>query len=488
MAKQKSTATAKSKHTSKPTPVPKSPNPSRTPKPLTKTPELMDVQQFIEGDRLKPIPLDLIKTEADADKFLEAVAKALGEPYPTVTIEGVVHEGGINPEEVTGLLKGALSQKCITLDDIQCILTKGIEYIRIYRHLFGYPLILDNHRASHYLDLLLFICELYDPKVNRLRKDRRKLYMVNATKEKGVYKFTPEPTVATRSWEKHLRTDERFQNEYDGVSIDIAAYAPYWAFTMATGCDGDKIWVLAFDKELHFDVEQSRNVATAVKGWYDDQHVELNYDIELINLCTRNKIEMLGTPFYPINGSFCPTEDTRPAHFLAQQITITTKNDSYYVSIPSFYRSSHISELLDKDFADVRFVLEKNLYWGSGKPVSAPPHKNPCPLTEKELGQFAKTAWNLIKKHYPDNTPLQNYNILSTLLMKWWPFSSNYYNPTLANYVREPSSKKYAKNDTLPVFHQVLAEMQQIFASTPLSQKERYRCDRYFSFIEPNDR
>lgn len=472
MAKTMSTSKAKTKIPASPKSKANTPKPSPKPEPAP-----MDVRQFIEGegrkgDRLKPIPVDLIKTESDADKFLRAVGDTLGEPYAE----------GINPEPATSLLTGALSQKCITLDDIQCILTKGIEYIRIYRHLFGYPLMLGYHQSSNFLDLLLFICELHDPQVNRLRKNRRKLYMVNATEKKNDYKFTPEPTVATKSWEKKLRADESFQNEYDGVSIDIAAHAPYWAFSMATGCDGDKLWMLAFNKDLRLDVEQSIKVATAVKGWFDDFRVEQKYDIELLDLCTTNKIEMLGTPFYPINNSFDPTEDTRPAHFLAQQITITTKNDSYIVSIPSFYRSSHISELLDFDFADVRFALEKKLYWGSGKPVSAPPHKNPCPLTEKELGHIAALGWHLIKATYPENSIMQNYLILSTFMKRWWPFTDTIYNPTLNIYVRRPSDKKHSDMVSPVLFSHVQAEMRRLFANAHLSQANRYACDRFFSF------
>jgi hypothetical protein len=530
----------------------------------------IDASLYVDRETrsIKAIPLSKIETKAQALRCIKAIEEFLGE----IRFADVIG----NP--ACEVLHEALFLESIPLADVQKILTLPIQFIQIHdltllQTVGGGSFSAYFTNRAQYLDLLLFVAELHDPSVNRLRKDRRKYdlcchtasgdtskeptvseYETNLIKslesrfKKGLaiqiekdmnkvlvreikkspnkysyqpdldarkieirdtlrpalakqfneqcrkllkirinkhrkafakrhigYEETPEPTVATVAWEKRVREDSDFENWESKInSFQNNMGFSYWAISMGSRCTDSHKWFLVFDANLRLNIAKS--------DFYTKELNDPDYDditkfeaSPFVDFCLEFNLEYAGTPFYPTQTDL--QRSVKPIHFLAQQVSVSFRNNSYQVFIPSFYRSTHIKRLLKADFYDLRFALDGNLFL-KAKAEASVSRTDSCPLTNDEMYRLAKCI-NGIFKEYFNISEAQAYRNTATAMSPWW-VSKIGYNSSLVRAVRPPNKVKTIDKtlEVLPL-REVIQMVSDNFDDINPDTSLRYAFDRY---------
>ena len=369
-------------------------------------------KQFFDNKSgvLKSIPLEYLNSREEILKVLGALLKYANIRYHKLPLR---------------ILQLAYESNCLTQDDITFILNKPIQACQIFEITVGSIESFDpagetqDPYAAHYIDMLLFVAELHNPKVDRLRGERRKFDIVQMMGVKG--KPSPSQTVATMAWEKILRSQyfseskcykcakaseckpeinnkpcNTFENRSNSLAQRVRCYdISYWAFSMATKCKDSGAWFLAFDHDFNLLVDHSINIMKEI-------NVRLSFFAPikegdhkrhwLRQFCIDHVVEFVGTPFYPLETEL--SSDTglppaQPLHFLPQQISIAWLNNSLQINVPTFYKNTHIHSLWEEDFKDVQMALSGNMVFKSKRTAIQPSDDDP-PLTEKEAAEVIK--------------------------------------------------------------------------------------------------
>ncbi len=386
----------------------------------------IDVSPYVEDGRLKPIPRSMLSTLRDANAVLNAVEEYFGE-----WIEGDDQEGNIFSDKYdapTRCLDIALAMNCLSLEQIVSILRLPIDYRSIYKLGIGELVALPYAERlmfgeAQFIDALLFLIELHDPRQNHLSKARRK-YDMSYFGGKD-YKKTPEALVATVAWEKKLRGNKSFYREFLNLHKTVLSDAPYWMFCVTSRYPEGNFWFYAFDENRMLDIKTSIWLTDIIRDTCIDDEEGMGF----IEFCVKYSLEMIGTPFYPYKET-----NLKPAcHFLAQQMSVTWRNNSYEVLIPAFYRHSHIEGLIDTDFADLQFALKSGLRFGAIQKASTS-SRDDSPMAKSDMGCAAKVIYDTLKVD-PEIGKADAFWYTAKAVSRWWGSMPPAVNETLRGFV-----------------------------------------------------
>lgn len=398
--------------------------------------ELLDrIGEFIDtsGHIRTAFPTGGVKGTADASALFERIAL-----HFRFTTEG--------EEPLRGaliwaadFLSRAVQRGCITTEDIDFLVSIPIQFPLIFRDFFGArlcdgtPSDIGQHAAiaAVYVDLLLFISELHEPRVDRLRKKRVRLDVDAMSWARGAKLGegtpSPEPLIATLGWEKLLRDNHEFQEDTRTVIAwmqgQFGKVAPYWTFTLATSIHDAPFLFAAFDAKFRYNSQSTRSVSKSLASRKTRYYVGASTagsvlretENFLLFFCRKYNIETMGTPF--LTPPLCDE-----LHILAQQVVVTHRHNAVEVVIPAFYTGNHLEKYLDRDFYDLDRAISHKL---SVQPVRSvkKPDPNACPLNERELAEAAKVVRKVLEQTH-GLSPYRSYRYAERAMSWWWPWRS----------------------------------------------------------------
>ena len=388
------------------------------------------------------------------------------------------------------LLSLAVEQRLITVDDAVAILSSGLQFIQIYNeHIADYHRQLTytgQHAAAtgHYIDMLLFIVELLDPKTDRLRKKRRRYETCEllwggdvADRPLRTATESPEQLVATWSWEKALRGSRRFGKE----TRDLLSFAadllgvdcPYWVFSPATRCQNTPFMLLAFDQDFRYDGHASKVASASITPAESSR----NKGNPFLDFCHRHNLEMIGTPF------LVPPLDAE-LHILAQQVLVTHRDNTIQVSIPAFYRGSSLTDLLDHDLHDLHLAMKGKSRVRPIKQIKRPATDGTgnalaCALADSEMAAAAKVVRKVLRGCH-GLSPYLAFRYTQSVMSFWWPIEDT--DSRMTKWIRSPKKNLNSSDvkSVLPRRIDIVRMIDRTIGECELTSAEVYAWAKYY--------
>jgi len=402
----------------------------------------------------KPIPFDQLTSK---EGVLDALKAKL-----------VIYKGEDSAAEIIQLLITAYSNDCLSLSDMQVILGKPVPYIHIASDCWlkpEMPEVFDlstqefitpveltprnNLSESHVIDLLLFIAELYDPSIDRLRIARRRHNVLRSSlgydsrKQKDPYLYTVSPAqLCSRMVEKIFYNDKYIQKWSEELISRLPF--PYWVYSAKLGQDSD--WLIGFDENfqcirkeilvnqfLETSIGQKSMEINQFKIYRRDKLDEVCQTFiqtlknVLDTFCKRSELSMIGTPF------FRPC--SKRLHVAAKQVEVS-KGDYIQVHIPWYLAGNHLSTLITDEFADLDMLMGRQerklaecksfkdyrMQIAKGLDESmiriGKPRPNDNTLSEDEIQYGVDCAWrSFVSRGY---SRYSAYEYITQIVAPWW--------------------------------------------------------------------
>jgi len=400
-------------------------------------------------------------------------------------------------DRVVSSLQLAHFRKSLSLEDLKFIFTKRIQFHEIYHACISElpKPVLKNTRlveTSTYIDILLFIAELHDPRTDRLRSSRVKYEF----RRGGTDPRTPEPILATWGWEKMLRNQKEFRRQSKELIAhmkkEYGKIAPYWMFCLATRCPDVDYMVLAFDKKYQFDGKASLEMKKKLDDewdYFDSAYQTDHFKNRLHRFCCHFSMEMVGTPFVH------PQLDDE-LHIYTQTIHVSEHQNQIRAIIPAFYRPNHLGTLLDTDFGDLKAAMEGRTTVRGAKRIRCP-DQGTSPLGDDELIAAMLVARKVLEETFGCSKWL-SYQYIKELVRIWWDREldkkalskkgENYVRHSrLSRVMREPSTPSPGDvKQAIPSRAKIIAQVNsQVDAVSYLRSEE---CHAWYKFIRLDGR
>ena len=235
--------------------------------------------------------------------------------------------------------------------ELRGLLLSGVQWLRLYKDLLGAKLrdahveVIDNDvnainipfpLMSWFIDFILFMVELTDPRINLLTMKRRRYDILHQSMLWDDYGDSPVQEVSQIAWRRHLLHDKDYLQSEKAL---IASMGRTWWVAVASDLirpEGG--WFVCFEKG---DLSKPRLVAPGDKGW------------EWVgNFLAHYQLEMIGTYLGESKGF-------RRFHIMPRRVHVRKSRWGVQVDIPRFYKWENIRYYLDKDFKDLKALLEQ---------------------------------------------------------------------------------------------------------------------------------
>lgn len=302
-------------------------------------------RRFVESDgcTLKPIPAEFLQDMSSMCDVLWRIHNELRRDRKQFR--------DYSYDELTMIPASNDEAEVLSETDIRAFLSFNVQWVKLFKYTAAEriksPDILVDDELSFFLDLLLFVTELHDPKLNLLtRKRRRTLNMHRANSDRGTvdaYIESPIQLVPMIGWRRKLRDDRGFQEDSEKLQRQMSRY-PYWVCVRSALHRNRQPSVFEFvlQRDGCFDVKPARLPA------------DLTWRLRQFGY--RHGIEMFGT--YLVQ----PPERVN-LHFLPMRVHTSRWDYGVEIMIPRFYSKKEIRKYANKkegtrsaarvDFSDI---------------------------------------------------------------------------------------------------------------------------------------
>jgi hypothetical protein len=291
---------------------------------------------FIESDgcTLKPIPTELL---TDIETMQEEV---LGVIWKELKRNRAQYNKFQYETLMVGMIDASGSDcQSLTKTDLRAILSLNIQFVKLYKLCIGESLKNKNYHPhdvlSFFLDFLLFIVELHDPRYNLLTVNRRRYDICHAMYLH--YDQSPVQEVPLIAWRNQLLASRDFYRGCSKLQSKLRRFKK-WVFARSARVEDNWGWMATFDhKQKRFTV---KGVAKSDPCYW-----------ELQEFCREWGLEMVGTYLHtPLSGY--------GLHFLPQRVHVDRSDYGVVAYIPRFYSVHLIKNSAEKDFADLDALFD----------------------------------------------------------------------------------------------------------------------------------
>lgn len=240
-----------------------------------------------------------------------------------------------------------------TLSDIELrgLLSSGVQWLRLYSETLGTvlgdeyfedcdgvpsPINIPFPLMSLFIDFMLFVVEMTDPRINLLTRNRRRYDIFHQAMFWDNYENSPVQQMSQIAWRRYKLHDKDYLQ--DEAALMRVMGKKKWAFVSSSRIDPHGDWLVYFEKG---NPASPRVAQREDKGW-----------ALLADFCSTHKLEMMGT-FTDAQVKF------EHLHILPRRVHASKSAWGVRVEIPEFYRHEHIRFYANEDFKDLKALLEQ---------------------------------------------------------------------------------------------------------------------------------
>lgn len=286
-----------------------------------------------DGRELKKVdPCHLESREKMAEVLEGIYAELMGD-------EKRFYERGY--DVLMGGLLTATTDGVFSDSELRAILGRNIQFVRAFDYTFEGRLRDPDdwpyEKLSFFMEFLLFMAELYDPRSNLLSVERKRYDIYHAAYTH--YKSSPVQRVSAVAWRRFLTESKEFQEQCDVLRRDCLQ-PRFWAYAQGMRVGEPYDWMVVFDENKNWVIRRPPSVRN--ECWQ-----------VLHDFCFTHRVEMIGTYLIPNSEEY-------GLHFLPQRIHVNRSDFGVKVFIPDFYTHGQIRDVLDSDLADMKLMLGRH--------------------------------------------------------------------------------------------------------------------------------
>ena len=237
----------------------------------------------------------------------------------------------------------------LAVNDLRGLLSARVQWVRLYKDLLGeklrkaHVIVEDNEidvihhpfpLMAMFMDSMLFLAELTDPRINLLTRTRRHYHMARTQLLWGDYVGSPVQEISQIAWRRYLLHNQQYLK--DEVTLRRNMGNTSWAFFGSSRLDLHEDWLVFFE---------AGNPAQPRIAAPDDERRRMMHEF-----CFGYKLEMVGT-------FLGDSRRLGHLHILPHRVHSWRTDWGVRVDIPEFYRPECLRSHIDTDFNDLKVLL-----------------------------------------------------------------------------------------------------------------------------------